>query len=72
LAGAQGTTYGAEDDGLIVTGAVGYALLQRSTELDENTANMAISTPNYGALAEIFLGRFHDGLYELGSRGTVI
>jgi hypothetical protein len=72
LTGAIVTTFDGGDDGLIVTGAVGYALLQRSTELDENTANMAISTPNYGALAEIFLQRFHDGLYVIGSRGTRI
>jgi len=73
LAGAGATTFPASDDSIFVVGACGYAFLQRSSELDETLQNMAVSTPNYGALAQIFLDRFHAMLYvSSSSRGTVI
>ena len=70
LAGAGATTWLASDDGILEMGACGYCCLQRSTELDETIANMAVSTPNYGALAGLFFDRFHAMLFA--SRGVVL
>jgi hypothetical protein len=72
LNGAAATTWQASDDSIIVTGACGYAFLERSSELDETIQNMAVSTPNYGALAQIFLDRFHAMLYVNSSRGVIL
>ena len=70
LNGFGTTTFIASDESCIVMGACGYACLQRSVELDESLANMAVSMPNYGALAEIYFQRFHDMLYTNRSRGV--
>lgn len=72
LNGGVTTTWPTGDDSIFVMGAAGYACLQRSTELDETIQNMAVSTPNYGALSELYFGRFHDMLYTNYSRGVVL
>jgi len=58
LDSATATTYNAGDDNIIVLGAAGYACLTRSVDLNETSANFAISTPNYGALGAGFLSEF--------------
>jgi hypothetical protein len=68
LAGGVTTTWLEGDDAIMVVGACAYACLQRSTELDETLQNMAVSTPNYGALSQLFFDRFHAMLFA--SRGV--
>lgn len=70
LNGFVSTSFPVIDESCIVMGACGYACLQRSTELDETLANMAVSTPNYGALSDLYFQRFHDMLYTNRSRGV--
>ncbi len=60
LDGATATTFAANDEGLLALGAAGYCGLMRSVDLNETSANMSVSTPNYGALASIYLGEFRD------------
>jgi hypothetical protein len=70
LAGFGATTFVVGDDGILEVGACAYACLARSTELDETLQNMAVSTPNYGALASLFFDRFHGMLNA--SRGVIL
>jgi hypothetical protein len=70
LAGAFESSFVVGDEGILVVGACGYACLARSTELDETLQNMAVSTPNYGALSQLFFDRFHAMLNA--SRGVVL
>ena len=80
LDAAAATTWPLLDDGLMVQGAAGYACLQRSVDLNETSGNMFVSTPNYGALAEIYLTEFRQALYggedwhqaRMTSRGLII
>ena len=58
IAGAATTTFSAEDDSILVIGAVGYALYMRAAELNETSGQNAVSTPNYGELAARFLQDF--------------
>lgn len=62
LDSATGTTFDARDEGTLVIGAAGYMCLMRSTELNETASNMAVSTPNYAALAGQFLSEFRERL----------
>lgn len=67
LDSATATTYPELDDGMLILGGAGYSCLARSIDLAETAANMAVSTPNYAALAEAFLGQFR---LLLGGVGT--
>lgn len=62
LDGASASTFQAADDNLLCLGAAAYALVARGTELNETAANMAVSTPNYAALANILFEQFRAGL----------
>lgn len=62
LDSATATTFDARDEGTLVIGAAGYMCLMRSTELNETASNMAVSTPNYAALAGQFLIEFRERL----------
>jgi hypothetical protein len=66
------TTFPAEDDDLIVLGAAGYALFQRSTDVNETAGVMAISTPNYGTLGQIYLDLFRARLRGAPARGAMV
>ncbi len=68
LDGAAATTFEGVDDGLLVLGGAGYSCLSRSAVLTETATYMAISTPNYGALADIFLFQFRSLLSVLPRR----
>lgn len=68
LDGATETTFPAWDEGLILIGAAGYACLSRSTDLNEDNLTNTTATPNYGALADIFLTKFRQGLKSRGTR----
>ena len=72
LDGGASSTFPAEADDLLVTGAAGYALYQRSIDLNETAGQMAVSTPNYGTLAEIYLGDFRARLWNRGPQGAMI
>jgi len=67
LDSASASTLPAPDETLLVLGAAGYACISRSVDLNETTANMAISTPNYGALGAGYLSEFRRGLDKLKS-----
>lgn len=72
LDSANTTTFSAADDGLLVLGGAGYACLSRAADLNETASNMAVSTPNYAALANLLLTQFRDQLNNFASRGTLI
>ena len=76
LGSSSSTTFDQADEGLIALGAAGYACLMRSVDLNETAGNMYVSTPNYGALAEIYLQEFRGILGQQpqpgASRGTRI
>jgi hypothetical protein len=72
LDAATASTFPASGDGLLCIGGAGYACLQRSTEVNETPGNMFVSTPNYGALAGIFLGEFRGILAGGLHRGAQI
>lgn len=55
------TTLPAPHESLLVRGAAGFCCLARSVDLNETTSNMAVSTPNYAALAEIYLNDISAG-----------
>lgn len=63
LDSAAATTLPAPHESLIARGAAGLCCLARSVDLNETAANMAVSTPNYGALADIYLNAFPAGFY---------
>lgn len=62
LDGASASTFPAGDDNLLLTGAAGYSCEMRSVDLNETSVNMAVSTPNYAALANLFLDEFRASL----------
>ncbi len=62
LDGATVTTFDAGDENLLAGGAAGHACLMRSADLNETAANMAVSTPNYAALANLYLTEFRAAL----------
>lgn len=68
LDSATVSTFDARDDGALVLGAAGYLCLMRSTDLTETASNMAVSTPNYAALAAGYLAEFRE---RLSVRGPV-
>jgi hypothetical protein len=55
LDSAAATTVLASHEEMIARGAAGFAALARAADLNETAANMAVSTPNYAALATIYL-----------------
>ncbi len=59
------TTLPAPHESLIVRGAAGFACLARSVNLNETASNMAVSTPNYAALAEIYLNDISAGFLTI-------
>lgn len=61
LDGADATTVA--DESLLVRGAAGLCCLARSVDLNETPQNMAVSTPNYGALADFYLNQERFGFY---------
>ncbi|HZQ10760.1 MAG TPA: hypothetical protein VFD70_29550 [Anaerolineae bacterium] len=65
LDGASVTTLPTPHETLLVRGAAGYACLARSVDLNETSANMAVSTPNYAALAEIYLNDISSGFLTI-------
>lgn len=72
LDSATASTFAASDDGLLVLGGAGYSCLARGADLNETAANMAVSTPNYAALANLFLSQFREQLNSFSSRGVKI
>lgn len=62
LDSASTTTVG-EHESLIVRGAAGLACLGRAADVNETAVNMAVSTPNYAALANRFLNQMDFGFY---------
>lgn len=62
LDSATATTFDAADENLLVLGAAGHACLMRSADLNETPSNMAVSTPNYAALANLYLSDFRAAL----------
>lgn len=62
LDSASVTTVG-EHESLIVRGAAGLACLGRATDVNETAVNMAVSTPNYAALANRLLNQRDYGFY---------
>lgn len=48
---------------MIVRGAVGLCCLGRAADLNETAVNMAVSTPNYAAMANLFLRAPGMGFY---------
>lgn len=62
LDSADVTTVG-EHESLIVRGAAGLACLGRAADVNETAVNMAVSTPNYAALANRFLNQMDFGFY---------
>ncbi len=65
LDSASVTTLPAPHETLLVRGAAGYACLARSVDLNETSLNMAVSTPNYAALAEIYLNDVASGFLTI-------
>ena len=61
LDSASSTSFTTEEESLIVLGAAGYACLSRSIALNETSVSRTTSTPNYGTLSELLLGRFENG-----------
>lgn len=62
LDSADSTTVG-EHESLIVRGAAGLACLGRAADVNETAVNMAVSTPNYAALANRYLNQMDFGFY---------
>jgi hypothetical protein len=62
LDSATATTWETPDDGLIILGSAGHALMARATDVAETDSLMAVSTPNYAALASRFLKQFRQQL----------
>ena len=58
LDSGDATTMLFEHESMLVLGAAGYACLARSVDLNETAANQAVSTPNYGAQASMYLNEF--------------
>jgi len=73
LDSASMTTVLGSHESMLVRGAAGLACLGRSADINETAANMAVSTPNYAALANLFLNDaqtgFYPWLYALRSQG---
>jgi hypothetical protein len=66
LDSASSTTPIASHEFMIVRGAAGLACLGRGVDLNETAANMAVSTPNYAALARLFLQNGRPELAPIG------
>ena len=65
LDAGDATTLPAPHESLLVRGAAGFACLARSVDLNETASNMAVSTPNYAALAEIYLNDVSAGFLTI-------
>jgi len=63
LDAASATTVQSAHEFMIVRGASGLACMARAADLNETSANMAVSTPNYAALGKLFL---FGNQYDLG------
>lgn len=63
LDSASATTPHAAHEPMLVRGAAGLAMLGRAADLNETALNMAVSTPNYAALANRFLNQSDFGFY---------
>jgi hypothetical protein len=62
LDSASATTFPSSDDGLLLMGAAGHALISRSIDLAETTGVSAVSTPNYAAVGTRYLKTFRSEL----------
>lgn len=71
LDGASATTWDARDDLALTLLACGHCCLMRSVDLDETATNMAVSTPNYAALAQMFFERAENALARAVPFGAV-
>lgn len=61
LDSADATTIPAIHESALCRGAAGFCCLARSADLNETASNMAISTPNYAALASMYLNNPYTG-----------
>src|SRR5581483_4919086 len=75
LDSASSTTVLPAHESMLVRGAAGLACLGRASDLNETAANMAVSTPNYAALGNLFLNDpqtgYYPWLYALRTQGQV-
>lgn len=55
LDSASTTTIPAHHESHLCRGAAGFAALTRAVDLNETAANMAVSTPNYASVAQMYL-----------------
>ncbi len=58
LDGAGGTTFKLRDEGTLMLGAAGHALMARAIKLSEDTTQNAQAVPNYAEMARDYLLQF--------------